>query len=346
VTYRTDANGDGFPERVMENALVRVVVGPRFGARIWEIWHKRRGINVLHQTHTYDERYLDLGGQEDRMSANEGAGEFYTSEFAEKEVKTDEQGCRAVYEFKSEKTKGLTLVKEIMLPPDAPVVYYRCTFKYAGAEKPPEDGKPEELDVSYWTRMGLATNADTDHEFVIAIPTKSRLRSLRPGMAWWFPPIFNISAPYHLGVDEKRGVATALLFDHTKCHAGRIYHSKFYSTLEPQMELTKVAKDGEYSVAQAIVVGDTYSADKDGLAMVTQGPDEGGETPVFVLSTQCDPGDGKLGSGKDAIKVEFAKSDYPDAPGFCTGTLWTRTKPARFASLSRNGQTWELGGEL
>ena len=142
VTYRTDINADGFAERVMENSFLRVVIGPRFGARIWQIWHKRLNWNPLHATYDFSKEWFEIGGQEDHISEQSGQGEFWNAAFAEKEITCDDKGCRAVYEFKSEKSKGITFTKEIVLPPDAPLVYFHCTLKYAGAEKPPEDGKP------------------------------------------------------------------------------------------------------------------------------------------------------------------------------------------------------------
>lgn len=350
ITYRTDINSDGFTERVMENSFVKVVIGPRFGARIWEIWHKRRGVNPLYQTYDFGDDFIELGGQQDGFTEQKGLGEFWKSEFAEKEVTTDEKGCRAVYEFKSEDSKGITLTKEILLPVDTPAVFFRCTFRYSGAEKPPEDGKPDEFDLTYWPRVGIAAPEPEAQYLLFLMPTKARMQRARPVHQWWVPRAFGMSAPYSLALSEETGQAVALLMDHEKVNYGMVHNGRDFTTMEPRMKTVKVPKDGEASFSHALVVADASCAREDGLAMVTVGPEEDGRTPVFAMSTLYCPGSAALGSGGDDVRVEMSGFDYPGLPKVCIGTSWDAAGPVRepFGGFALDGCRWQLesGGNL
>jgi hypothetical protein len=324
TTYRTDINADGFAERVVENSFLRVVIGPRFGARIWEICHKRAGWDPLHSTYDFSKDWYELGGQEDHISEQDGPGEFWSARFDEKEAATSETGFRGVYEFKSEKSKGITLVKEIAVPVDAPVVHFRCTIKYAGAEKPPEDGKPDEFEMTFWPRVGVAVPEEKKGVYVFVVPTKTRLYRIRKGQGWHTPRCFGMSAPYILAQDEDTGRCLALLLDPAVTHYGEVKDGRSeFQTIEPKMRQVKLPKDGEQSYGYALVVGDAGEATSDGLSITTTGPRDGRETPIFTLDTR----ESARPMRRRGVSVEMTEVEYSGLPRVAHGTAW----------LSRNG---------
>lgn len=321
IAYRTDINSDGFAERVVENSFLKLVIGPRYGARIWEIYQKRVDWNPLHATYNFGSDWYELGGQEDHFS-DHGQGEFWNAKFEEKEIVTDETGFRGVYEFKSEKSKGVTVVKEIRVPVDAPLVYFQFTVKYAGAEKPPEDGKPDEFESGHWQRVGVAVPEEKKNSYVCVVPTKARLHHIRRGRGWRTPRHFGFTAPYILTQDEDTGNCLALLLDPAVIYYSEVKdHAKEYETIEPKMKHVKVPKDGEQSYGFALVVGDAAQASADGLSISATGPQDGLETPVFALNTRVSA-DTVQSLALEGGCVGMNQIEYPGLPKIAHGTAW------------------------
>lgn len=321
ATYRTDINSDGFAERVVENSFVRVVIGPRYGARIWEIYHKRAGWNPLHATYNFGSDWYELGGQEDHFS-DHGQGEFWNSRFEEKEMVTDETGFRGVYEFKSANYKGVTVVKEVRVPVDAPLVYFQFTTKYAGAEKAPEDGKLDEFEMRHWQRVGVAVSEEKKGSYVCVVPTKAKLHRLRGGRGWRAPRHFSFTAPYILTQDEDTGHCLAFLLEPAAIHYSEVKdHRKAYETIEPKMRHVKVPKDGEQSYGFALVVGDAAEAGADGLSLSATGLRDGQEMPVFALNTRGASGAVEPSALQGGC-IGMNEIEYPGLPKIAHGTAW------------------------
>lgn len=321
ASYRTDINGDGFTERVVENSFLRVVIGPRFGARIWEIHHKRTGWNPLAATGDFSKGWIEIGGQEDNITWDD-QGELWNARFDEKEVVTDDKGWRGVYEFKSEKSPGVRVVKEIRVPVDAPLVYFKFTLKYAGAEKPPEDGSPDEFEMRYWPRISVAVPNEKKPWYLFVVPTKNKLHRLRKESGWRDPRCFGMSAPYILAQDEDSGRCLSLLIDHTVTYEAQVKNGRSeFETIEPKMRIVKVPKGGEQSYGYALVLGDSAEFDAEGLSVNATGPDNAGETPVFALDTRASAG--QLRSATDeGLPVKMNEVDYPGLPKVFAGTTW------------------------
>ncbi len=323
VTYRTDIDSDGFAERVVENSFVRAVIGPRFGARIAEIYHKGCDWSPLHATFDYNNDWYELGGQEDHISEQEGQGEFWNARFEEKEAEIKDNGFRGVYEFKSEKSKGVTIIKEITVPADAPMVSFRCTIKYSGAEKPPEDGKPDEFEMTFWPRVGVAVPEAKKGSYLCLVPTKAKLHRIRRSRGWHTPRFFNLSAPYHLVQDDDTGRCLALLLNPELTHYGEVKPGRSeFETIEPKMRRVKVPKDGEQTYGFALVVGDAAEASIDGLSMHAIGPKSGSDVPIFALDTRGSTASAELSALGKAVAVDMGEVEYSGLPKIAHGTVW------------------------
>jgi hypothetical protein len=350
ITNRTDINGDGFTERVVENSFIRVVIGPKFGARIWEVWNKRRNENLLSRTEEFYGEFVDLGGHTDHITEQDNQGEFWKSEFTEKEITNDQDGCRITYEFRSEKSKGLTVVKEIVVPVDCPVVRSRITFKYSGAEQPPADGKPDEFELSYWSRWGFWIGGDAADNNAAVVPTGSGMKVVHHERSWHVPRYWDISAPYLLVRNTDSGSSAALLIDHDQLKYSKVYRGHKIITHETQANTVKIPKGGEHSFTQVLVVADSVSTDQKKLAITALGPEQDGETPVFVLATAAVSESAVLVCEPSSLPVETSCVEYAGAVKVCQGTAWIKSLsiPETFDTLKMNGSIFTLcsGGEL
>ncbi len=339
LTYKTDINGDGFAERIVENSFLRVVIGPRFGARIWEVWHKRRDSNPLSIGCEPQDKWIDLGGQSDHSNEEAGADTWH-SEFKELDVTSGENGFSARYEYVTDKPKGLTIVKEIMVPVDAPIVAWRVTFKYAGAEKPPEDGKPDELSWDYKPRVGLSIGSDTERTNEVTLSTHARMVDVQHEPGSWSTPVMGLAAPYWLARNVETGFAVAGLVDHAETRKVQFDMRPFHYVIEPVMETLKIAAGTEASRSAAMVFGDAVWAGPKGCLVACAGREEEGESPVCAVA---------VGPDIELDGMEASRESLLGSPEILRGTAWGDTQvlldnlEARSAGESLHLTT---GGEL
>ena len=307
ILYTLDINRDGFAEKVLENTYLRAVVTPHFGAGLSQFWYKARNLNQFAEVHHHEntEGFLDIGGHQDHIENQGWPGELWNAEYTEAETGISQ----VTYRFELQKTKGVTISREIEIPPDTPFVYQRVILSYAGkkddkAEKKEGEEKsddkekapkPDEVELVYKPRVRVALGGNATFDQVVKIPTQEKLHTWRVEDSDWggCEDYFGFQAGFALAHDESTGSTFALFTDpkavdyFRRCYSGEKIIVRTY-TFEPYSRKVKLGIGKQATYGYLYAVGSASACTQEGMAMFSEGETFDGQIPIFLIARHID----------------------------------------------------------
>ncbi|TET46003.1 hypothetical protein E3J62_05555 [candidate division TA06 bacterium] len=178
-----DFNSDGLKEYAIENAFLRSIISPDYGARILELWNLGTDKNELYGGNSYEPGgYIEIGGVEESLSRIGSPGDLWNASYKKRDVAGSDLG----FEHNLKKKEGLKEVKSFFVLPDAPVFCQLSTFEYKPKKPKKKKGKIPETELEYVPRIFFAIGGKADHTNLFFIPTDERLvRSRYNAFPWW-----------------------------------------------------------------------------------------------------------------------------------------------------------------
>ncbi len=292
LLYSQDVNLDGLKEDILENPFLKAVIGPHYGARLWELWTKRKGQNQLCGTGNYGrEGWVELGGVEESTSGMEKPDELWNADFKREGSKRQPTFN---YRFSFEKEEGLEAKKGISIEPDLPIVYQVSQFKYKGKEKDKKKKKGEKISIEYCPKIFFAMGGEANFHNLFFVPTKEglvRARYHKP--AWkgrwedegwgWKEKWSSIAPGFVLLTNERKGDGLAILFHPRKVSfvwLGIDSRSpRLFLSHSPQ----KLRKEAKASYGVLFALADAYDLNQESLLLLSLGEPSSVGLPLAVI---------------------------------------------------------------
>ena len=178
-----DFNSDGLKEYAIENAFLRSIISPDYGARILELWNLGTDKNELYGENNYQAGgYIEIGGVEESLSRVGKPVDLWNAVYKKKDVAGSDVG----FEHSLEKKEGLKEVKSFLVLPDAPVLCQLSTFEFKPKKPKKKKGKNPKMEMEYVPRIFFAIGEKADYRNLFFIPTDEQLvRSRYNTFPWW-----------------------------------------------------------------------------------------------------------------------------------------------------------------
>ena len=179
-----DFNSDGLKEYAIENAFLRSIISPDYGARILELWNLGTDKNELCGDNNYlAGGYIEIGGVEESLSRIGKPVDLWNATYKKKDV----AGFDVGFEHSLKNKEGLKEVKSFLVLPDAPVFCQFSTFEFRPKKpKKKKKGKTPKMELEYVPRIFFAIGEKADHTNLFFVPTDGQLvRSRYNAFPWW-----------------------------------------------------------------------------------------------------------------------------------------------------------------
>lgn len=282
---------DGLKKYVVENAFIRSVISPEYGARVSELYNFGTGLNELHGGGGYGSGgYVLLGGVEESLTRVGKPPDLWNASYK----KTKMPGFDLSFEHKPEKKPGLKHTKSFFMLPDAPVLCQLSTFEFKPKTPRKKKGKKSKLELTYVPRIFFGIGEETGHTNLFFVPTAEELVRMRYNVpAWefrWGGGIWDWRKKWHavrpgyvLLANEKTGECMAVFADPRELSFAwlgnnlgtpRLYMSHLPRKLKPKSKI---------SYGMAISVGVAYDLTKNSLLLLSEGRKTGDGVPLAIV---------------------------------------------------------------
>ncbi len=290
LLYSQDVDGDGFKEDILENAFLKAVIAPHYGARLWQLQTKSKKQNQLLGSGNYGrDGWVELGGVEESISGVEKPDELWNAEYKREGSKRQPTFN---YRFSCEKKEGLEVEKSVSIEPDLPLVYQVSEFKYKGREK--DEKLKKKVSIEYCPKVFFAMGGEANFHNLFFVPTREKLVKARYHKpAWkgrwedeeweWREKWSCIDPGFVLLSNEKRGDSLAILF-----HPGKISFARLgISSRSPRLFLShsprKLKKGARVSFGILFALADVYDLSQEDLLLLSLGELSSAGYPLAII---------------------------------------------------------------
>jgi hypothetical protein len=290
MVAKASSESDGLRNYVMENAFLRSVISPDYGARVSELHNLGTGHNELYGGGGYGAMgYVLLGGVEESLSRVGKPPDLWNALY--RKIKSSDHDL--AFEHNLEKKQGVKQVKSFLLLADAPLLCQLSTFEFR-PKKPRKKGKTEKMELNYVPRIFFGIGGKTSYTNLFYVPTDEELVRMRynipPWEFRWGGGIWDWRKKWHavrpgfvLLASEETGECMALFADPKQLSFAWLG----YNLGTPQLHLShlprKLKAKEKITYGIGMSVGSAFDVTKRSLLMVSKGRELSEGIPFAIL---------------------------------------------------------------
>lgn len=274
-SYKTDVNGDGFEERIVENEFLRLSLAPHLGGRTESVWLKNSQSDMLSRTFEYDkDEYVEYGGCDEHIG--EFPGELWKAKF--REEKQRDASVALSYSW-----KGFKIEKEVNLFPSLPLVHHTVKIGWRGKG---------EKDILYWHRMAMVLDNPT-WASVVNIQTAEQLGRMRhtPPPGWWRErkEYYQVKLGAIVYSNENRKETFCLMTDPNSLEFAACTSLKGLYLVTPYFKRKKLKSKEEVEFHYVYILGEDFHLDSENCFIACTTPWRKGRRFVAIIGRTEQP---------------------------------------------------------